>query len=132
MSEIKLDTREPLDKCVAYILKKDIQVPELTLMLNKPFYVVTHSRRKAQIPDEVKRNRWSPIDNELIRNNMDILMTGIRQKEKKDAVIENMFRRPNSAHKWSPKWHMEKTNVVGCFLGQRLPDLRLPGQPPIT
>ena len=39
LSEMKLDKKEDLDKCVAYILEKDIQVPELTLMVNKPLRV---------------------------------------------------------------------------------------------
>ena len=124
LSQMKLNNREHLNKCVTYILKEDIQVPEMTLMLNKPVWIVGHSRKNQQIPDEVKRNRWSPIDNDLIKKNMDILVTAIRQKKNKDAVIENIFS-PKSAHNW-PKWHLEKTNVIGCFLGQRLPDLRLP------
>ena len=128
LSQLKLDKREHLNKCVTYILKEDIQVPEMTLMLNKPLWVVGHSRKQGQIPDEVKRSRWSPIDDDLIKKNMDILVTAIRQKKNKDAVIENIFGL-KLAHtkktKW-PKWHLEKTNVIGCFLGQRLPDLRLP------
>ena len=121
LSRLKLDKRDHLDKCVTYILKEDIQVPELTLMLNKPSWVFGQSRRHAQIPDEVKRNKWSPIDNELIRNNMDILVKAIRQTKNKDAVIENICR-----PKIKLQWHTEKTNIIGCFLGQGLPDLRLP------
>ena len=121
LSRLKLDKRDHLDKCVTYILKEDIQVPELTLMLNKPSWVFGQSRRHAQIPDEVKRNKWSPIDNELIRNNMEILVKAIRQTKNKDAVIENICR-----PKLKLKWHTEKTNIIGCFLGQGLPDLRLP------
>ena len=63
LSRLKLDKRDHLDKCVTYILKEDIQVPELTLMLNKPSWVFGQSRRHSQIPDEVKRNKCSPIDN---------------------------------------------------------------------
>jgi len=123
LSQLKLDKREYLNRCVTYILKEDIQVPEMTLMLNKPLWVVGHSRKFAQIPDEVKRNRWSPIDNDLIKKNMDILVTAIRQKKNKDAVIENIFSPKLARHE---KWHLEKTNVIGCFLGQGLSDLRLP------
>jgi len=121
LSEMKLDKREHLDKCVAYILKKDIQVPELTLMLNKPS-AAFRNRRWYQIPDEVKTKNWTPIDNDLIKNNMDVLVTAIGQKKNKDEVIENIFS-PN----WPKGQHIiAKTNVIGCFLGQGLPDLRLP------
>ena len=72
----------------------------------------------------MKRKRWTPIDNELIRNNLDVLVTSIKQKKNKDAVIENIFS-PKLTHHW-PKWQNEKINVIGCFLGQGLPDLRLP------
>jgi hypothetical protein len=128
LSEMKLDERDHLDKCVAYILKEDIQVPELTLMLNKPLWVVKRlSRRGYQLPDEVKTKRWTPIDNDCIKNNMDNLVTAIGQEENKDVVFENIFR-PKLTNKFSAwqKWHLEKINVIGCFLGQGLPDLRLP------
>ena len=120
LSRQKLDKSEPLDKCVAYILKEDIQVPEVTLMLNKASWSLKQSRRCMNIPDDVKVGRWSPIDHELIRKNMDTLVTGIKQKKNKDAVIKSLFI-PSKL-----KWHKEKTNIVGCFLGQGLPDLRLP------
>merc|ERR1712110_716299 len=93
---------------------------EVTLMLNKAPYILSWSRSRMNIPDEVKLRRWSPIDNELIRNNMDTLVTGIKQKKNKDAVISSIFT-PSKL-----KWHKEKTNIVGCFLWQGLPDLRLP------
>ena len=127
LSRQVLDRRDHLDLCVDYILKEDIQVPELTLMLNKPLYVVGGGyRKKYQIPDEVKISRWSPIDYNLVKKNMDVLVTAIGQKENKNEVIENIFSpKTKLAYKW-PKWHKEKTNVIGCFLGQELPDLRLP------
>ena len=96
---------------MAYILKEDIQVPEVTLMLNKAPYVLACSRSRKKIPD-VKFG--SPTDNKLIRNNMDTLVTGIKQNENKVAFIKSIF---------TPS---EKTNIVGCFLGQGLQDLRLP------
>ena len=120
LSQQKLDKSQPLDKCVAYILKEDIQVPEVTLMLNKGSWVLANSRSKQNIPDDVKLRRWSPIEHELIKNNMDTLVKGIRQRKNKDAVIQSIFT-PSKL-----KWHKEKTNIVGCFLGQGLPDLRLP------
>ena len=120
LSRQKLDKSQPLDKCVAYILKEDIQVPEVTLMLNKAPYVLTYSRSLMNIPDDVKLKRWSPIDNEMIRNNMDTLVAGIKRRKSKDAVIKSIFA-PSKL-----RWHKEKTNIVGCFLGQGLQDLRLP------
>ena len=125
LSRLKLDKGEYLDKCVSYILKEDIQVPELTLMLNKPLFVVGGGyRKKYQIPDEVKISRWSPIDYNLIKKNMDVLVMATGLKKNENEVIENVFS-PKLAHN-RPKWHIEKTNVIGCFLGQGLPDLRLP------
>ena len=89
LSQLKLNNKEHLNKCVTYILKEDIQVPEMTLMLNKPLWVVGHSRKYEQIPDEVKRNRWSPIDNDLIKKNMDILVTAIREAFNKNFLKKN-------------------------------------------
>merc|ERR1719151_112362 len=51
---------------------------------------------------------------------MNVLLTGIGQKKNKDAVLKSIFT-PSSSH-----LHKRKTNIVGCFLGQGLPDLRLP------
>ena len=89
LSRQKLDKSEPLDKCVAYILKEDIQVPEMTLMLNKNSWALR--RKKMNIPDDVKIRRWSQIDHKLSRKNMDTLVTGIKQKKDKDAVIQSIF-----------------------------------------
>ena len=72
------------------------------------------------IPDEVKVNRWGPNEEQLISDNMDSLLTGIRQKKNKDAVLESIFT-PSVE-----RWLNEKTNIIGCYLGQGLPDLRLP------
>ena len=114
LSQQKLDESQPLDKCVAYILKEDIQVPEVTLMLDMAPYVLQKPSSRMNIPDDVKLRRWNPIENKLIRNNMDTLVTGIKQNENKVAFIKSIF---------TPS---EKTNIVGCFLGQGLQDLRLP------
>ena len=127
LSEMKLDKGDHLDMCLAYILEEDIKVPELTLMLNKPLWVVGDSKRRNKIPDEVKKGRWTPIDNDLIKKNMDFLVTAIGQKEDEDEVMKNLFR-PKLARNLAPwpKWHLQKINVIGCWLGQGLPDLRLP------
>merc|ERR1712029_405375 len=42
----------------------------------------------------------------------------------KDAVIKNIFSLKLASN--LPKWQLEKTNVIGCYLGQGLQDLRLP------
>ena len=121
LSRMKLDKSQHLNKCVDHILKKDIQVPEVTLMLNKRSNVSTiQSRSYYNIPAEVKMRRWGPNDNQIISDNMDALVTGIRQKRNKDAVLESIFT-PSKL-----QWHTEKTNIIGCYLGQGLPDLRLP------
>ena len=120
LSRMKLDTSQHLNKCVKHILQKDIQVPKLTLMLNKNYARTTVKRKIINIPDEVKMNRWGPNEEKLISDNMDSLLTGIRQKKNKDAVLESLFT-PSME-----KWHNEKTNIIGCYLGQGLPDLRLP------
>merc|ERR1711946_47108 len=44
LSQQELDKSQPLDKCVAYILKEDIQVPEVTLMLNIASHVLQSPR----------------------------------------------------------------------------------------
>ena len=120
LSQQKLDESQPLDKCVAYILKEDIQVPEVTLILDSAPYVLRSPKYRKSIPNNVIYGRWSPIDHEVIRNNMDTLMTGTKQNKNKDEVIKSIFTSSKL------EWHKEKTNIVGCFLGQGLQDLRLP------
>merc|ERR1719305_1746907 len=78
------------------------------------------SRTCYKIPDEVKWNRWGPDEDQLIRDNMNDLLTGIGQKKNKDAVLESIFTPSSST------LHKRKTNIIGCYLGQGLPDQRLP------
>merc|ERR1719362_714732 len=60
LSMMKLDNTQHLDNCVDYILKKDIQVPAVTLMMDKKRNNYTSSKKKFNIPDEVKWRSWSP------------------------------------------------------------------------
>ena len=121
LSLMKLDKSQHLNKCVDHILKKDIQVPEVTLMLNKRSNVSTiQSRSYYNIPAEVKMRRWGPNDIQIISDNFDALVTGIGQERNKDAVIESIFTPSKEV------FHAEKTNIIGCYFGQGLPDLRLP------
>ena len=75
---------------------------------------------RKNIPDNVKIRGRRPIEQELIRNNVDTLMTGIKQVKNKDAFIKSMFTSSEL------EYHKEKTNILGCFFGQGLQDLRLP------
>ena len=120
LSQMKLDNTQHLDNCVDHILKKDIQVPAVTLMMDKMIQKFTHFKKHSNIPDEVKLKRWSPGDDQLIVDNMDDLMTGIGQKKNKDAVLVIIFTPSSST------LHQRKTNIIGCSLGQGLQDLRLP------
>ena len=120
LSLMKLDNTQHLDNCVDHILKKDIQVPAVTLMMDRKINNCLMSRTSYNIPDEVKWNRWGPGDDQLIVDNMNDLLTGIGQKKNKDAVLESIFTPSSST------LHKRKTNIIGCFLGQGLPDLRLP------
>ena len=117
---MKLDNTQHLDNCVDHILKKDIQVPAVTLMMDKMLNNCMTSKKELNIPDEVKWRRWSPDDDQLIVDNMNDLLTGIGQKKNKDAVLKSVFT-PSSSH-----LHKRKTNIIGCYLGQGLPDQRLP------
>ena len=65
LSQQKLDESQPLDKCVAYILKEDIQVPEVTLMLDKAPWVLGSPRGRINIPDNVI-NKYSNIINFVV------------------------------------------------------------------
>ena len=120
LSLMKLDNTQHLDNCVDHILKKDIQVPAVTLMMDRKINNCMHSRTTYKIPDEVKWRRWGPDDDQLIVDNMNDLLTGIGQKKNKDAVLASIFTPSSST------LHKRKTNIIGCFLGQGLPDLRLP------
>ena len=120
LSQMKLDSRQPLDKCVAHILKKDIQVPEVTLMLNRFIKNVNVSRSQINLPDDVKIRRWTPYDNQLITDNMETLLKEMKQRKNRDAIFESIFTTSRT------NMYKVKTNIIGCFLGQGLPDLRLP------
>merc|ERR1719189_2949814 len=96
-------------------------------MLNRKFRklnvlqmsVIPRSRFK-KIPDNVKVGRWTQKDFQLIRTNMDSLVAVTRAKKNKDEFLKDIFS-PSEV-----KLHMEKINIIGCFLGQGLTDLRLP------
>ena len=120
LSLMKLDNTQHLDNCVDHILKKDIQVPAVTLMMDRKINNVIQTKKELNLPDEVKWRRWGPDDDQLIVDNMNDLLTGIGQKKNKDAVLESIFTPSSST------LHKRKTNIIGCYLGQGLPDLRLP------
>ena len=120
LSLMKLDNTQHLDNCVDHILKKDIQVPAVTLMMDRKMKHCRKSQTHLNIPDEVKLNRWGPDEDQLIFRNMNDLLTGIGQKKNRDAVLKSIFTPSSST------LHKRKTNIIGCFLGQGLTDLRLP------
>ena len=51
---------------------------------------------------------------------MDTLVREMKQNINKDAFIKSIFTSSDL------EYHKEKTNIVGCFIGQGLQDLRLP------
>merc|ERR1719410_1878290 len=71
------------------------------------------------LPNEIKVSRWNPDEDQLIKNNMDSLMIEMRI-ENRDVFLNNLFS-PSAE-----KYHKEKINIVGCYLGQGLKVPRLP------
>ena len=121
ISQMKLDRKDFLDKSVIHILKKDIQVLEVPLMLDKRMtYNSLKNWNRASIPDSIKFGKWNPDDDELIRNNLDNLVNEMRSKKNRDAFIENIFSPSGN------EFYKEKINIVGSALGQGLSDPRLP------
>ena len=121
ISQMKLDRKDFLDKSVIHILKKDIQVLEVPLMLDKRMTLNSLKNcRRASIPDSIKIGKWNPDDDKLIRQNLDNLVNEMRSKKNRDAFIENIFS-PSGK-----EFYKEKINIVGSFLGQGLSDPRLP------
>ena len=121
ISQMVLDRKDYLDRSVIHILKKDIQVLELPLMMNKTASLgaLKHGK-KLKISDEIKVRRWNPDEDQLVKNNMDILMSELKSKKNRDVFLTNLFF-PSAE-----KYHNEKINIVGCYLGQGLKDPRLP------
>ena len=123
LSQMKLDRKDCLDKSVMYILKKDIQVLEVPLMLDKKTNMNSIRKyygKNANIPDSIKFGKWNPDDDKLIRQNLDNLVNEMRSEKNRDAFIENIFSPSGNAY------YLEKINIVGSFLGQGLSDPRLP------
>ena len=124
ISQMSLDRKDYLDKSVKHILKKDIQVFEMPLMLNRrvSLNALNHREiyRKSAIADGIKTGRWNPNEDQLIQKNMDILLGEMRSKKNREVFLENLFS-PSEK-----KYTKEKINIVGSFLGQGLKDPRLP------
>ena len=122
ISQIVLDRKDYLDRTVIHILKKDIQVFELPLMMNKKLSLayLSKSWKRLNIPDEIKVLRWNPDEDQLIQNNMENLMGELRSKKNRDVFLNNLFSPSDK------KYHKEKINIVGSYLGQGMKDPRLP------
>ena len=81
ISQMVLDGKDYLDMSVIHILKKDIQVLELPLMMNKTlsWSNLSTNWKKLNIPDEIKVGRWNPDEDQLIQNNIDSLISQINE-----------------------------------------------------
>ena len=122
ISQMRFDHKDSLDKSVSHILRKDIQVRELPLMLDRKMTLQTLYRKgkNNNIPDIVKIARWTPDEDRVIQNNIDNLVSETRSKKDREGFLENLFS-PSKK-----KLHKEKINIVGNYLGQGLKDPRLP------
>ena len=117
-----------MDKCVKFILNRDIQVSEVSLMLDKRIRVktlrnsiLTNSKSdRNNIPTEMKIGKFNPKDDETIKINMESLLKGVKLSKHEDEVLNQILSLSVEDD------HLKKLNVIGLWLSQGLEDIRLP------
>ena len=110
-----------LDKCVQFILNKDIMVQETALMLDKKVRIKT-LRGKSKtlntiadsdnIPSEMKIGKFNPKDDECIKKNLKSLLKSVNLSAEEDETVQEIF-----SLSWEDD-HLQKINVIGLWLSQ--------------
>ena len=71
------------------------------------------------IPDVVRVGKFTRKDVEIIQKNFDTIIEKMRKKKMKDEVLEDLFFKRH-------EHEMYFINILGHYLSQGLPDIRLP------
>ena len=118
-----------LDKCVQFILNKDIMVQETALMLDKRVRIQTlrpttlfstSKEHMEDIPPEMKIGKFNPKDDECIKKNLESLLKCVNLSKDENKVREEIFSLSLEDD------HLKKINVIGLWLSQGLEGVRLP------
>merc|ERR1719483_1080517 len=121
----ELDKKELMDIMVKHILDADIYVQKVALNCNvsrfrKPgnLTVIKRNTLPKDLDVAIKVGKFTIADDELIQRNWDnlIVETGISEEEAKEELFN---------HEKKDKVIGLKSNIVGYFLAQGLPDIRL-------
>jgi len=120
----ELGTNSFTDILVSHILGLNIKVPKLALENN--IMIVKGNLRniyRGELPKDVssdiKVGRFTIAADEIIKNNWNKLISEVDLKKEEVKVIEELF--VDNRHK---EFELKK-NIVGFFLSQDLPDIRL-------
>ena len=116
-----------LDKCVQFILNKDIMVQETALVLDKKVRIKTLRSTtldsiadRDNIPSEMKIGKFNPKDDECIKKNLKSLLKSVNLSAEEDKTVQEIFSLSLEDD------HLQKINVIGLWLSEGLEGVRLP------
>jgi len=121
----ELDKKELMDIMVKHILDADIYVQKVALNCNVSIFrkpgnltVIGRNTLPKDLDVSIKVGKFTVADDEVIQQNWDslIIRTGISEEEAKEELFN---------HEKKDKVIGLKSNIVGYFLAQGLPDIRL-------
>ena len=121
----ELEKKEFMDIMVKHILDADIHIQKVALNCNvsifrKPGNMTSINRQglPKDLDVSIKVGKFTVADDEVIQQNWDslIIRTGISEEEAKEELFN---------HEKKDKVIGLKSNIVGYFLAQGLPDIRL-------
>ena len=121
----ELDKKELMDIMVKHILDADIYVQKVALNCNVSIFrkpgnlrVISRKMLPKDLDVSIKVGKYTVADGEVIQQNWDslIIRTGISEEEAKEELFN---------HEKKDKVIGLKSNIVGYFLAQGLPDIRL-------
>merc|ERR1719483_765826 len=121
----ELDKKELMDIMVKHILDANIYVQKVALNCNVSIFrkpgnlkVIERQNLPKDLDVSIKVGKFTVADDEVIQQNWDslIIRTGISEEEAKEELFSNEKK---------DKVIGLKSNIVGYFLAQGLPDIRL-------
>ena len=115
-----------IDKLVNYILRENILVPDPALqfdklMRSKAFSVLRRGSHQWMVPRDFKVGKFTPKDKEMINANYDKLINETNMRNHEEDLKREFLEKPDD-----DKYFLHKMNIVGLYISQDLPDLRVP------
>jgi len=119
----ELGTDSFTDILVSHILGLNIKIPKLALENNIVFFkvkenLVNITQLPKHVSTDIKIGRFTVACDDIIKNNWNTLISEVNLKKDEVKVIEELFVVSDKAFEL-------KKNIVGFFLSQDLPDIRL-------